>query len=111
MFTTTTTTSSLHDLVVVVAFMGALFSGYAGMTIWARKGGKPGGGFLVGALLGVLGVFILAVAAPRQKEIDSAARSAGLVRCPQCAELIHHQAHVCRYCQHEVTAPAPAGAL
>jgi hypothetical protein len=102
---------SVHDLVVVIAFMGALLSGYAGMTIWARKGGKPGGGFLVGALLGVLGVFILAAAKPRQKEIDSAARSAGLVQCPHCAELIHHQAHVCRYCQREVPAAAPAGAL
>jgi hypothetical protein len=52
MFTNTTSSGSLHDLVVVVAFMGALFSGFAGMTIWARKGGKPGGGFLVGGLLG-----------------------------------------------------------
>jgi hypothetical protein len=48
----TNTGSSVHDLVIVVAFMGALFSGYAGMTIWARKGGKPAGGFLVGGLLG-----------------------------------------------------------
>jgi hypothetical protein len=107
----TNTSSSLHDLVVVVAFMGALFSGYAGMTIWARKGGKPGGGFLLGGLLGALGVLILAVATPRQKEIDSAARAAGLIRCPHCAEFINHQAHVCRYCQREVTAAAPAGAL
>ena len=107
MFTTTTT--SVHDLVVVISLMGALLSGYAGMTIWARKGGKPGGGFLVGALLGVLGVFILAVAKPRQKEIDSAARSAGLVRCPHCAELINHRAYVCRNCQREVAASAPAG--
>ncbi len=37
----TNTGSSMHDLVIVVAFMGALFSG---MTIWARKGGKPAGG-------------------------------------------------------------------
>ena len=105
MFTNMTgmfTNSSAHDLVVVISVMGALLSGYAGMTIWARKGGKPGGGFLLGALLGVLGVVILAVATPRQKEIDSAARSAGLVRCPHCAELIYHQAHVCRYCQREV---------
>jgi hypothetical protein len=48
----TNTGSSVHDLVIVVAFMGALFSGYAGMTIWARKGGEPAGGFLVGGLLG-----------------------------------------------------------
>src|SRR5215472_5934824 len=109
MFTTTTT--SVHDLVVVIVVMRALFFWYYGMIIWARKGGKPGGGFLVGALLGVLGVFILAAAKPRQKEIDSAARSAGLVRCSHCAELIHHQAQVCRYCQREVAAAAPAGAL
>jgi hypothetical protein len=106
-----TNNSSVHDLVIVVAFIGALFSGYAGMTIWARKGGKPGNGFLLGGLLGVLGVLILVLATPRQAEIDSAARSEGLVRCPHCAELINYQAHVCRYCQREVAAPAPAGTL
>ena len=107
----TNNSGSVHDLVIVVAFIGALFSGYAGMTIWARKGGKPGNGFLLGGLLGVLGVLILVLATPRQAEIDSAARSEGLVRCPHCAELINYQAHVCRYCQREVAAPAPAGAL
>jgi hypothetical protein len=106
-----TNSSSVHDLVIVVALMGALFSGYAGMTIWARKGGKPGNGFLLGGLLGVLGVLILVLATPKQAEIDSAARSEGLVRCPHCAELINHQAHVCRYCQRAVAAPAPAGTL
>ena len=103
--------TSVHDLVIVVAYIGALFSGYAGMTIWARKGGKPAGGFLVGGLFGALGVFILAAAKPKPKEMDSAARSAGLVRCPHCAELINHQAHVCQHCQRDITAPAPAGRL
>jgi hypothetical protein len=107
----TNTGSSVYDLVIVVAFMGALFSGYAGMTIWARKGGKPAGGFLVGGLLGALGVFMLAAATPRQAEIDSDARSAGLTPCPHCAELIKGQARVCRYCQRDVAAPAPVGAL
>lgn len=79
------------------------------MAIWARKGGKPAGGFLVGGLLGALGVFILAVATPCQAEIDSAARSSGLTPCPHCAELIEGQARVCRYCQPDV--PARAGAL
>ena len=107
----TNTGGSVHDLVIVVAFLGALLSGYAGMTIWARKGGKPAGGFLVGGLLGALGVFILAAARPRQAEIDSAARSQGLTPCPHCAELIKHQARVCRYCQRDVAAAAPASAL
>ncbi len=106
-----TTSSSVHDLVIVVTLIGALLSGYAGMTIWARKGGKPGEGFLAGGLLGVLGVLILVLATPKQTEIDTAARSAGLVACPHCAELINHQAHVCRHCQRDVAAPAPAGAL
>jgi len=69
------TNSNVHDLVIVVAYIGALFSGYAGLTIWARKGGRPGGGFLVGGLLGALGVFLLVLATPRQSEIDSVARS------------------------------------
>ena len=107
----TNTGGSVHDLVIVVAFIGALLSGYAGMTIWARKGGKPAGGFFVGGLLGVIGVFILAAARPRQSEIDSAARSQGVTPCPHCAELIKHQAQVCRYCQRDVAAAAPASAL
>jgi hypothetical protein len=107
----TNTGGSVHDLVIVVAFIGALLSGYAGMTIWARKGGKPAGGFLVGGLLGAIGVFILAAARPRPSEIDSAARSQGLTPCPHCAELIKHQAQVCRYCHRDVAALAPAGAL
>ena len=97
---------SLHDLVIVVAYLGALFSGYAGMTVWARKGGRPGGGFFVGGLLGALGVFILVLAKPRQTEIESVARSRGLVPCPHCAEPIKHAAQVCRHCQRDVTAPA-----
>ena len=76
--------NSVHDLVIVVAFIGALLSGYAGMTIWARKGGKPGKGFIIGGLLGVIGVLILVLAIPKQAEIDSAARSQGLTPCPHC---------------------------
>ena len=101
-----TGTGSVHDLVIVVAYLGALLSGYAGMTVWARKGGKPGGGFFVGGLLGALGVFILVLAKPRQTEIDSVMRSRGLAQCPHCAEPIKREAQVCRHCRREVTAPS-----
>jgi hypothetical protein len=99
----------VHDLVVVIAYIGALFSGYAGMTIWARKGGRPGGGFIVGGLLGALSVLILVLANPRQTEVDYVARSQGLVPCPHCVELIKREAHVCRHCQRDVAAPALGG--
>ena len=65
-------------------------------------------GFFVGGLLGVLGVFILVLAKPRQTEIDRVARSQGLVPCPHCAEPIKREARVCRYCRRDV-APAPGG--
>ncbi len=104
-----TTATSLSNLVIVVAFIGALFSGTIGMTVWKNKGGSPGGGFFVGGLLGALGVFILVLAKPRQTEIDRVARSQGLVPCPNCAEPIKREARGCRYCRRDV-APAPGGA-
>jgi hypothetical protein len=78
------------------------------MTIWARKGGKPAGGFLVGGLLGAPGVFILGAATRARQKSTAPARSAGLTPCPHCAELIEGQARVCRYCQRDVAAPAGA---
>jgi hypothetical protein len=42
----------VHDLVIVIAYIGSLLSGYAGMTIWARKGGRPAGGFFLGGSAG-----------------------------------------------------------
>jgi len=29
----------IRDLVIVIAYIGSLLSGHAGMTIWTRKGG------------------------------------------------------------------------
>lgn len=62
-------------LVLELVSIGTLLSGIVGMTLWKDKGGSPSGGFIIGLLLGVLGVFILAVATPGQKEIDRVARS------------------------------------
>ena len=88
-----------------------LIAAFIGMTLWKSKRGDPSGAFILCAILGILGVLLLAIATPRRKEITKGARSQGRVPCPHCAELICRQAHVCRYCQREVTAPAPAGAL
>jgi hypothetical protein len=104
-----TSAASFNNLVFVIALIGSLFSGYAGMTVWKNKGGDPGGGFLLGGLLGPLGVFILVVAKPRQREIHRVARRYGLVPCPNCAEIIKGEARVCHYCGRDV-APAPGGA-
>lgn len=96
--------------VLVLAIVGieTLLSGSIGMTVWKNKGGDPGGGFIFCAFLGTLGVLILVLGKPGQKEIARVARSQGLSPCPYCMELIKREARVCRYCGHDV-APAPAG--
>ena len=88
-----------------------LIAAFIGMTLWKNKRGDPSGAFVLGAILGILGVLILAIAKPKQKEIAKGVRSQGRVSCPHCAELIMPEAHVCPYCQQDVAAPAPAGAL
>ena len=81
-----------------------LIAGFIGMTLWRNKRGDPSGAFILGAILGILGTLILAIARPGQREIDRVARSQGLVRCPNCAELINAQARVCRYCGRDIAA-------
>ena len=64
--------------------------------------------FVLCAPLGILGVLILAVAKPRPKEIAKGRDLRDAFLCPHCAELIVPEANVCRYCQRDVAAPAPA---
>ena len=86
-----------------------LISAYIGMTIWKNKRGDPNGAVILCAILGILGVIILAIARPGQREIDRVARSQGLAACPTCAELVKNQARICRYCGRDI-APAPGAA-
>jgi hypothetical protein len=101
-------TNSVNTLVVGIFLIQGLLVGYIGMTLWKSKGGDPSGAFVLGAILGILGVIILAIARPGQRERSRAARSQGLIRCPSCAELIEPEARVCRHCGRDVAA-APGG--
>ena len=91
-------------LAVVIVNIGVLLSGYVGMTVWKDKGGDPGGAYIVGALLGGLGVFFLVLLKPGQREIARVARSRERVPCPHCVEFIRREAHVCPYCGRDVAA-------
>jgi hypothetical protein len=88
-----------------------LIAAFIGMTLWKNKRGDPSGAFVLCAILGILGVLILAIAKPRPREIAKGARSQGRVFCPHCTELVMPEARVCPHCQRDVTAPAPAGRL
>lgn len=52
-----------------------LVAAFLGMTLWKNKRGDPSGAVVLCAILGILGVIILAIARPGQKEIARAARS------------------------------------
>ena len=86
-----------------------LIAGFIGMTLWKNKRGDPSGAVILCAILGILGVLILAIAKPGRKEIARVARSQERVPCPHCAELIMREAHVCPHCRRDVTL-TPEGA-
>ena len=78
--------------VVVIVW---LLSGVAAALIWSSKGGSPGAGFLIGLLLGPLGLIIVLVATP------SRGKSASLRACPHCNVPMRPDASVCPHCQRE----------
>ena len=86
-----------------------LIAAFIGMTLWKNKRGDPSGAVLLCAILGILGVIILAIAKPGRREIGKGARSQGRMSCPHCAELIMHEANVCPHCRRDVTL-TPEGA-
>jgi hypothetical protein len=77
--------------------------GITAAIIYSNKGHSTVAGFLVGFLLGPIGIILTLVSRPDragmdQKELDSGA----MKKCPYCAELVRIEATVCRYCQRDL---------
>jgi hypothetical protein len=64
--------------------------------IWSRKGGSPAAGFLIGLLLGLLGLIIVLVGTPRGARTTAARRE-----CPHCTQPMRRDASVCPHCRRE----------
>jgi hypothetical protein len=112
-----TASSDSFWLIVIIAWV---FFGFIGAAIGSSKG-LGGTGFILGLLLGPIGILIVAVMSPtpeaqarRDAEVAGATHSLGgsmqLRPCPWCAEQIQPAAVVCRYCGRDVQPIAVATA-
>lgn len=66
-------------------------------------------GFFTGTLVYIWAVYDAYVTAKRLNEQSQQQMLANTKKCPRCAERVHIDAHVCRYCNHEFVPARVAG--
>jgi RNA polymerase subunit RPABC4/transcription elongation factor Spt4 len=86
-------------LVIFLAY-GVIF-GIACAAIWGNKGGNRVSAFLLGLLLGIIGLIIVAATNPTPSGRAGEMSAATTRTCPFCKSAISPDASVCRFCQRE----------
>lgn len=98
----------MFEFLVVAAFWAVC--GFAGGSVTRAKGRGGAPGYLLGFLLGPVGLLIAVILPRNEGGIEAAALEAGdRRRCPSCAELVRREAVKCRFCGADLEPlPAPA---
>ena len=83
---------------IIIGFLWFL-CGITAASIARNKGDNGCFGFILGILLGPIGVIIALLSSPKQAKLDERALKSGkMKKCPACAELVKVDATKCRHC-------------
>ena len=90
---------------ISIAFILWLIFGGIAASVSHEKGRNAVAGFVIGLLLGPLGVFMALVESKDQAKLDARAIKSGkMKRCPTCAEMVKAEATKCRHCGEDLQA-------
>lgn len=78
-----------------------LLCGFAAAYIYKNKGRSAVTAFLVGLLLGPIGIILAAITPADRVGQERNALATGMKKCPNCAELVKAEALTCRFCNHK----------
>lgn len=93
---------------VLLVFVWLLL-GLVGAMVMANKGRSGCSGFILGFLLGPIGLIIAVAFDANRNELEKRALSNGQNRrCPACAEIVRFEARKCRFCGEELSEISPA---
>jgi len=82
-----------------------IICGFIAAAIYKNKGRSAGAAFIVGVLLGPIGIILVLLSSNDTAALERQQLATGQAKkCPHCGEMIRPEATICRFCQQPVEA-------